>query len=197
MLRFRDDVDFVRTVARAAFRAPDPIKAAAGLHRRLRRDCGGPDVYRSRAEHRAIAGRNRQPERRAHSDGPQAPPELRGRPCIGEGDASTSGAEHRPERLPCDRAPADSTALHEQLRHYYSGHQPDGPSTGTCRRVSEPFDRTTRCGGRSVIWRSSNKPGNRSGLHSERPARRAIFGLAIQPVDRERHASARLHSLLS
>ena len=28
MLRFRDDVDFVRTVARAAFRAPDPIKAA-------------------------------------------------------------------------------------------------------------------------------------------------------------------------
>jgi hypothetical protein len=28
MMRFRDDVDFVRTVARAAFRAPDPIKAA-------------------------------------------------------------------------------------------------------------------------------------------------------------------------
>lgn len=28
MMRFRDEVDFVRTVARAAFRAPDPIKAA-------------------------------------------------------------------------------------------------------------------------------------------------------------------------
>jgi hypothetical protein len=28
MMRFHDDVDFVRTVARAAFRAPDPIRAA-------------------------------------------------------------------------------------------------------------------------------------------------------------------------
>ena len=31
MMRFRDDVDFVRTAARAAFRAPDPIKAAQAL----------------------------------------------------------------------------------------------------------------------------------------------------------------------
>ena len=31
MMRFRDDVAFVRTVARAAFRAPDPIKAAEGF----------------------------------------------------------------------------------------------------------------------------------------------------------------------
>ena len=29
--RFRDDVDFVRTLARAAFRAPNPIKAARGF----------------------------------------------------------------------------------------------------------------------------------------------------------------------
>lgn len=31
MMRFRRDVTFVRTVARAAFRAPDPIKAAEGF----------------------------------------------------------------------------------------------------------------------------------------------------------------------
>jgi hypothetical protein len=31
MMRFRNDVAFVRTVARAAFRAPDPIKAAEGF----------------------------------------------------------------------------------------------------------------------------------------------------------------------
>jgi hypothetical protein len=31
MMRFRHDVAFVRTVARAAFRAPDPIKAAEGF----------------------------------------------------------------------------------------------------------------------------------------------------------------------
>jgi hypothetical protein len=31
MMRFRNDVTFVRTVARAAFRAPDPIKAAEGF----------------------------------------------------------------------------------------------------------------------------------------------------------------------
>ena len=31
MTRFRDQVEFVRTVARAAFRAPDPVKAAEGF----------------------------------------------------------------------------------------------------------------------------------------------------------------------
>jgi hypothetical protein len=31
MMRFRRDVSFVRTVARASFRAPDPIKAAEGF----------------------------------------------------------------------------------------------------------------------------------------------------------------------
>lgn len=31
MMRFRDQVEFVRTVARAAFRAPDPVKAAEGF----------------------------------------------------------------------------------------------------------------------------------------------------------------------
>jgi hypothetical protein len=31
MMRFRDQVEFVRTVARAAFRAPDPVKAAKGF----------------------------------------------------------------------------------------------------------------------------------------------------------------------
>lgn len=31
MMRFRDNVEFVRTVAKAAFRAPDPLKAAEGF----------------------------------------------------------------------------------------------------------------------------------------------------------------------
>jgi hypothetical protein len=31
MMRFRDDVEFVRTVAKAAFRAPDPVQAAEGF----------------------------------------------------------------------------------------------------------------------------------------------------------------------
>ena len=113
MMRFRDDVDFVRTVARAAFRAPDPIKAAQAFIADYdaivaELTCTGVEanIARSLA---AIASLSAQPIRRRS----QAPPEFRGCPFIGQGDASTSGSEHRPQRLPGFRAAAGGTALHE------------------------------------------------------------------------------------
>ena len=117
MARFRDDVEFVRTVAKAACRAADPIKAAEGFvtrHDEVVAELTSTGVESSIAR---SLGRNRQLERRAAAHGPQAAPELRDRPGVGERDTSAHRTEHRPECMSRHRTPACGTHVHEQLRH--------------------------------------------------------------------------------
>ena len=94
---------------------------------------------------------------RALPDRPQTPAELRGRPCFGERDASAGRAKHRSERVSATdlfgRAP-----LHEQLRHRSFGSSARRTLVAPLSSRLRPFDRTIRCAGRSVIWRSSKQP---------------------------------------
>ena len=136
MSKFRDDVEFVRTVARAACRATNPIEAAEvfvakhdAIVTELTSTGVEPSIARSLA---AIASLGAEPS----THGPQAATEIRGCPRASERNASADRPEHRVERMSCDGAPAHSPGVHEQLRHDHESDRRDRSPTRTWRRLS-------------------------------------------------------------
>ena len=96
MMRFRGDVSFVRTVARASFRAPDPIQAAEGF-------IADYDAIVAQLTSEGVepsAGGHRQLGRRAGRYSTQAPREFRSGSASGKKESPGGCSQHRSECLP-------------------------------------------------------------------------------------------------
>ena len=136
MTRFRDDVEFVRTVARAACRAADPIKAAEAFIAKydavvaeLTSTGVESSIARSLA---AIASLSAEPLSTARKL-------LQNFEAVLALAKETHPQVARSIALSACRATEplrSGTPVHEQLRHDHSSDRRDGSSTSTCRRLS-------------------------------------------------------------
>jgi hypothetical protein len=181
MMRFRNDVAFVRTVARAAFRAPDPIKAAEGfiadydaVVTELTSQGAEPTVARSLA---SIASVGAEPLTNARKLLENFESVLR----LGK---RTHPSIARSVALSACRA-ADPLMTARMYMQNYDAIVKSVSRSDARRAHRAPhrrFDRTTRCAGQSGTWRSSRKPDSR------RPLQWIIHAISFETANRAQHS---------